>query len=68
MENILPSLDADAIQATFNSPQLMTPGVSWFDNLIGSDKSGNSKQSGAVKTEDIQQYLRYPHMHLHNIQ
>lgn len=68
VENILPSLDADAIQATFNSPQLMTPGVSWFDNLIGSDKAGNIKQSGAVRAEDIQQYLRYPHMHLHHIQ
>jgi hypothetical protein len=58
VQRILPELDVDAIQATLRAPMLMTPGVSWFDNLNLSPaaKSGSQAKKANNRPADPRDY------------
>lgn len=50
VERILPELDIEAIQMALPAPQIMTPNVSWFDNiLLTNNPSGKALSSAQEK-------------------
>jgi hypothetical protein len=62
VQNVLPELDVANIQAGLPKPQLMTPGLDWFDNLALGDTA--QKQAKSLKpynrnSPDI--WLEYKH-------
>lgn len=65
VNNVLPDLNVDEIQATLPAPQLFTPGVSWFENLIGNQaqRSHVDMQMQPADAQRIMPGYMYHHRH-----